>query len=143
MAFVQRLGAGEQALRPLAERLGVGARVHFLPQLTQDELVEVYNGASALLHPSFYEGFGNPLAEAMACGCPVVTSCLSAMPEVTGGAALTADPHDVSSFTLGLRRIFEEPELAPDLRRRGLVRAAALNWHAFAEQNLAIYRELL
>jgi glycosyltransferase involved in cell wall biosynthesis len=143
MAFVQRLGRGDRALLPLAAQLGLEGRVHFLPRLSQEQLVAGYNGATALLHPSFYEGFGNPLAEAMACGCPVVTSNVSAMPEVTAGAALLGDPGDFMSFAYALRRVFEDSGLAGDLRRRGLARAAELSWSRFAAQNLAVYRELL
>ncbi len=143
LAFVQRMGPGERALLPLARRLGIAERVHFLPRLQEQELVALYNGALALLHPSFYEGFGNPLAEAMACGCPVVTSNASAMPEVTGGAALLADPCDAGSFVPALRRIADEPALADRMRELGLARAHELDWRGFAAANLAIYRELL
>ena len=141
--FVQRRGEGERLLRPQAEALGLSGRVHFLSGLGRAELVALYNRALLLSHPSLYEGFGNPLAEAMACGCPVVTSAVSAMPEVTGGAALLADPLDAASVAQALRRVAGEPGLADRLRRRGLERAQSLSWRRFAETNLAIYRELL
>jgi len=141
--FVQRRGAGESALMPIAKALGVAERVHFLPQLSEDELVALYNDALVLLHPSLREGFGNPLAEAMACGLPVVTSNVSAMPEVTGGAALVAAPDDIATIAASLRRIADDPRLALDLRQRGLERAAELDWRNFALANIAVYRELL
>ena len=87
--FVQRQGAGAAALLDRAAALGLAGRVQVLTTIDRDELVALYGHALALCHPSLIEGFGNPLAEAMACGCPVVTSNVSAMPEVTGGAALT------------------------------------------------------
>jgi glycosyltransferase involved in cell wall biosynthesis len=96
-----------------------------------------------LLHPSFIEGFGNPVAEAMACGCPVVTSNCSAMPEVAGGAALLVDPHDPASIAAALRRVTQDPALAAELRQLGLARAARLDWRAFAAANLALYRKVL
>ena len=143
LIFVQRQGAGSDTLGPRAAALGVADRVRFQPPLDRAALVRLYGGAVALCHPSLMEGFGNPLAEAMACGCPVVTSDCSAMPEVTGGAALLVDPTDVDAIAVALRRIATDPVLAADLRARGLERARALSWRAFAAANVALYRELL
>ena len=89
---VQRRNAGNAELQKLANELGVAERVHFTGAVSFPTLLQLYSGASALLHPSFCEGFGNPVAEAMACGCPVITSNLSAMPEVTGGAGFLVNP---------------------------------------------------
>lgn len=141
--FVQRQGAGAAALLDRAATLGLSGRVQVLPAIGQEALVALYGHALALCHPSLMEGFGNPLAEAMACGCPVVTSDVSAMPEVTGGAALLASPHDVSAIAAALRRIADEPGLSATLRACGLARAAHLSWRAFAAANVAIYREML
>lgn len=141
--FVQRQGAGAAALQARAAALGIGDRVYVVAAITRAELIDLYGHALALCHPSLYEGFGNPLAEAMACGCPVVTSDVSAMPEVTGGAALLASPHDPPQIAAQLRRIADQPGLATDLRERGLQRAGSLTWQAFAKANLALYRELL
>lgn len=143
LVLVRRRGDTGPALERLAEALGLGGRVHFLETITRAALVQLYCGAEALLHPSFSEGFGNPVAEAMACGCPVVTSDCSAMPEVAGGAALLADPHDPAAIAAALRRVIEAPSLAADLRARGLRRAAELDWRAFAAANLALYRRVL
>lgn len=143
LVFLQRQGAGAGALGRRAAALGLGERVRFLPPQDRAALVRLYGGATALIHPSLMEGFGNPLAEAMACGCPVVTSDRSAMPEVTGGAALLVDPLDPDTIAAAMRRVATEPALAADLRARGLARARQLSWRAFAEANIAIYRELL
>jgi glycosyltransferase involved in cell wall biosynthesis len=143
LALVQRLGPGARVLRSVAHELGLGERVHFLASVPFEDLVALMNGAVALCHPSLYEGFGNPPAEAMACGCPVVTSNRSSMPEVAGGAALLVDPEDVDSIAEGLRRVALEAGLAETLRRKGLARAGELSWKAFARSNLDIYREIL
>lgn len=143
LVFLQRQGAGSALLGPRAEALRLGGRVRFLPPVDRDGLIALYSGATALAHPSLMEGFGNPLAEAMACGCPVVTSDRSAMPEVTGGAALLVEPTDVDAIAAALLRVATQPALAAELRARGLARAAQLSWRAFAEANVAIYRELL
>jgi glycosyltransferase involved in cell wall biosynthesis len=143
LVLVRRRGETGPALERLAHGLGLGGRVHFLQPVSRAALVQLYSGAAMLLHPSFIEGFGNPVAEAMACGCPVVTSDRSAMPEVAGGAALLADPHDSGAIAAALRRVTDEPGLAADLRARGLARAAELDWRAFAAANLALYRRVL
>lgn len=143
LVLVRRRGDTGPALERLAQELGIGGRVHFLETVDRPALVRLYGGAEALLHPSLCEGFGNPVAEAMACGCPVVTSNVSAMPEVAGGAALLADPRDTGALAAALRRVVEDPALAADLRARGLQRAAELDWRAFAAANLALYRRVL
>ena len=143
LVLVRRRGDTGPALERLADRLGLAGRVHFLETVARAELVQLYSGAAMLLHPSFIEGFGNPVAEAMACGCPVVTSDCSAMPEVAGGAALLAHPHDPGAIAAALRRVADDPALAADLRARGLARAAELDWRGFAAANLALYRRVL
>jgi len=143
LVFVQRQGAGQDLLAERAHQLGLAERVRFLRALDRDTLVALYSHAAALVHPSFHEGFGNPLAEAMACGCPVVTSRLSAMPEVTGGAALVVDPADAGAIGEALRRIVDDPSVAAEMRERALARALSLRWEDFAAANLAIYRRVL
>jgi alpha-1,3-rhamnosyl/mannosyltransferase len=143
LVLVQRLGKGGDRLIAQARALGIEARVKFLCGLTRDELIGLYGSASALLHPSYCEGFGNPLAEAMACGCPVITSNCSAMPEVTRDAALTADPRDPIAMGENLRRVVDDHNLAATMSTRGQARAKELSWRRFAEANLAIYRDIL
>lgn len=144
LEFMQRQASGAAApLLAQAAALGLAARVRVLEPVPRDELVALYGGAAALLHPSLCEGFGNPLAEAMACGCPIVTSDRSAMPEVTGGAALLADPNDTGAVAAALARVLDEPDTAAAMRERGLARARELTWRSFAQATLAVYRSVL
>jgi len=143
MAFVQRLGPGGRVLGPLARNLGLERRVHFLSGVSVEDLVALYNGALVLCHPSLYEGYGNAPAEALACGCPVVTSNLSSMPEVSGDAALLVDPRSVPEIADALSKAAFDEDLRARLRERGLARAKELTWEAFARANLEIYREIL
>jgi glycosyltransferase involved in cell wall biosynthesis len=143
LGLVQRLGPGQQALEPIAKSLGVADRVHFLSGVPFPELVALYNGALCLCHPSLMEGFGNPPSEALGCGCPIVTSNRSSMPQVSGDAGLYVDPESVDSIASALRRVAYEPGLAEGMRARGLRRAKELSWRAFAEANVEIYRETL
>ncbi len=142
LVLVQRRSAGA-ALEPLVRQLGLTGRVHRLTTVSRDELIGLYSAAVALLHPSLCEGFGNPLAEAMACGCPVVTSQISAMPEVTGDAALLVDPRDTAAIAAALCRVAHDPHCAARMRIAGLERARSLQWGDFARANLAVYRSVL
>ncbi len=101
------------------------------------DMPAVYCSAGALIFPSYYESFGIPLVEAMACGCPVITSTAPACPEVVGDAALLVDPDDVGGLSTAMRRVLCEPGLVDDLRTRGLARAQHFSWHQSARRLLA------
>jgi glycosyltransferase involved in cell wall biosynthesis len=143
LVLVQRQGPSSAALLKLSRKLGIGDRVRFTGPVERVELIQLYSSAAFLLHPSLCEGFGNPVLEAMACGCPVITSSISAMPEVAGGAALLADPHDTDDLARQIIEVLGDDGLAQDLRRRGHARAKEMRWERFAEANLSIYRRVL
>ncbi|MFN0152885.1 MAG: glycosyltransferase family 4 protein [Gaiella sp.] len=103
------------------------------------ELVELFRGASCLVYPSLYEGFGLPVLEAMALGVPVVTSRGGATEEVAGGAAVLVDPHDVESIAAGIAEALERRE---ELVARGLERAPTFTWDAAAGAVVELWREL-
>jgi glycosyltransferase involved in cell wall biosynthesis len=108
-------------------------------RVSRDELVELYRGASALVFPSLYEGFGMPVLEAMACGCPVACSNATSLPEVAGGAARLFDPLDVDEIAAAVAGVLDEPE---PWVARGLERATRFTWDACARAHEAVYREL-
>ena len=110
------------------EAQGVRPRVEFLGGVDEDKLPNLYRGAEALIFPSLYEGFGLPIVEAMACGTPVLTSNITAMPETAGGAALLVDPRDVEQIARGTEQIVSLRDLRQDLRTKGLKRAAQFSW---------------
>lgn len=121
---------------------GIENEVIFTGFVADDDLPYLYNGASVFAFPSLYEGFGLPPLEAMACGCPVVTSNTSSLPEVVGDAGLMVDPNRPEELAEAMWRILEESELRAELRERGLKRAAEFSWRRCAEETLAVYREL-
>ena len=106
----------------------------------QEDLPALYSGAAAFAYPSFGEGFGLPVAEAMACGAPVVASSAPAVPEVTGGAALLVAPTDVAGLAAALARVVTDTTLAGELRAKGLSRARELTWDAAVALAADAYR---
>ena len=141
-ALVHRFG-DPTPLRELARELGVSDRYLLLGSPPDDDLVMLLNGASGLPFCSTVEGFGLPILEAMACGCPVITSSTSCMPEVAGDAALFADPYDVPDIAAAMRRLVAEPSLRGELRARGLQRASGFTWERAARSTLEVYDECL
>ncbi|MDQ3222959.1 MAG: glycosyltransferase family 4 protein [Gemmatimonadota bacterium] len=97
-----------------------------------EDMPAIYTMARALVFPSRYESFGLPIVEAMACGCPVITSNTSACPEVAGDAAVLVDPDDVEGLASAMERVSFDAPLAEELRQRGLRRAATFSWAASA-----------
>ena len=107
---------------------GLQGKVFITGILSSSDLASYYRGAVALLFPSLYEGFGLPALEAMACGTVVLSSAVTAIPEVTGDAALIIEPREVDSIADGIKRLTVDDELRNDLRRRGLERAGLFSW---------------
>jgi glycosyltransferase involved in cell wall biosynthesis len=106
------------------------------------DLPALYTAASAFAYPSFYEGFGLPVLEAMACGTPVVTSSVSSLPEVAGTAALFADPHDHAALASALQTLLNNQNLRTELSIRGLQRARSFTWEQTARKTLALYSRI-
>jgi glycosyltransferase involved in cell wall biosynthesis len=104
------------------------------------ELAGLYRAASVFCYPSFWEGFGLPILEAMAHGAPVVTSRGGATEEIAGDAAVLVDPHDPSAIAAGIRAALER---GPELALAGRERAAGFTWEATAASTLAAYREVM
>jgi len=110
----------------------------WLGRVSDERLAELYRGARCLVYPSLYEGFGLPVAEAMACGTPVVTGAGGATEETAGGAAVLVNPLDPSSIAAGIE---EAGRRRDELVRLGLERARAFSWEDAARATVDVYRE--
>lgn len=123
------VGAWGWLYEPIKERLGrLGDRVHHIDGLDSADLPAVYNLARVLAHPAWYEGFGFPPLEAMACGTPVVVSDRSSLPELVGDAGLVVPADDPEAWRKALEKVINDSDLAADMKRRGILRAAQFSW---------------
>lgn len=133
----------ERELQPIAE-LGLKDRVKYVGYVPDEDLAALYSAAECLALPSWYEGFGIPIVEAMACGCPVVTSSgRHAAPEVAGGAAVLVNPADPAAIAAGLARVLDDPVLRRDLIAKGLVRGPQFDWDTTGRLTAQVIRSLL
>jgi glycosyltransferase involved in cell wall biosynthesis len=121
-------GAPTAELTGCIKRFHITERVYFAGAVPETKLPALYRGAEALVFPSLYEGFGLPVLEAMACGTPVVTANVTAMPEVAGGAALLVDPTSVVQISAAMVRIVSDTALRQRLRQKGVARASQFSW---------------
>jgi glycosyltransferase involved in cell wall biosynthesis len=122
---------------------GLKDRIFWFDFLPEASLAAMYEGAAVFLYPSLYEGFGIPVLEAMASGCPVISSTTSSIPEIAGDAALLVDPNDKTAVAEALVNVLQDGPLRHSLISKGFQRAARFSWRRHAEETLEIYRKVL
>lgn len=133
--------SGSEAVRArVAAGRVPGERILMTGYLDEADLVRLFRGAAAVVYPSLAEGFGLPVLEAMACGIPTITSCVSSMREVGADAALLVDPTDTAAIAAAMRRVLAEPGLRMQLAAAGLRRAEEMTWRKSAERLLEVFR---
>ena len=124
-------------------QLGLADAVRFLGYVPVEDLPTLYGLARVLVYPSLWEGFGMPVLEAMACGCPVVTSNVSSLPEVAGDAAMLVDPRSTDDVARGIAAVWCDEALRRRLAVRGLARAAQFSWERAARATATVYAAAL
>lgn len=124
---------------PIVHEAVANGDARLLLRPSRPDLIALYSMADAFVFPSWIEGFGIPVLEAMTCGAPVIASNRGSIPEVAGDAALLADPRDVISFAQHIAMVLQDREEAPRLRERGFKQAAQFSWRKTARQILASY----
>ncbi len=112
-------------------------------KVSEEELISLYHRAMAFLFPSLHEGFGFPLLEAMACGCPLLTSNVTSCPEIAGDAAVLVEPRSVQSIAEGIWKLVENPALRISLQQCGLERVKLFTWKKSAEAHLKVFQQKL
>jgi glycosyltransferase involved in cell wall biosynthesis len=122
---------------------GVSDRIRFFGFVSDDDLLQLYNACDLFVFPSFYEGFGLPALEAMACGRAVACSHTSALPEVVDGAAILFDPYAIDEIVRALADLLLDRELRARTERLGLQRAAHFSWQKTAERTLEVFHQVL
>ena len=133
---------GANGPRHEAETLGIADRFRFIEYVPGEELPLLYNAAELFVFPSFYEGFGLPPVEALACGCPVVSSRAGSLPEVLGDAARYFDPGNAEEMADALACAAREGRTR-DARDRGLARALGFSWDKAAQETVRLYERIL
>ncbi len=140
LVLVQRRKARD-GLVQLANRLHVADRIVWLDTVGCEDLVTLIQAAGGLIQPSIYEGFGLPVLEAMACGCPVVASDIAPLREITASAAVLFPAGDLEALATALRDFVKSPGLRRSLGEQGLSRAQDFSWDHCARETLKVYRD--
>ena len=131
----------QEIMRKL-DSLRIDQAVIFVEYVSELDLAYYYSSAALLAYPSLYEGFGFPPLEAMACGCPVVTSDTSSLPEVVGEAGIMFNPYDTDSLVEAMRKVLTDSELRDDMVRKGLEQAKKFSWEKAARETQEVYNKV-
>ena len=130
-------------LKLLVKQLDLEINIRFIGYVPIDLMPALYREAEVFIFPSLYEGFGIPLLEAMACGCPVITSNTSSMPEVCGDAALYFDPLDRDALKKRIMNLTEDRKLWNEMRKRGLEQVKKFSWQRTAQQLKSVIENII
>jgi glycosyltransferase involved in cell wall biosynthesis len=125
-----------------ADRSALGRDILFTGYVPEPDLVGLYSGAICFVYPSYFEGFGLPVVEAMQCGVPVIAGNRTSLPEIVGDAGLLFDPFDTSALVKALTQVINDSGCRAALRIKGLERAKDFNWRKTAQLTLNAYQRL-
>ncbi len=140
LVIVGKVGWKYHSIFRVVEELELQKYVVFTGYVPREDLPKFYNSADIFVYPSIYEGFGLPPLEAMACGCPVVTTNVSSLPEVVGDAGIKVNPYDVGGLAKAIYDVITDEGLKTTLSKKGLSRAKKFSWEKTARKTLKIYK---
>ncbi|MEW6696504.1 MAG: glycosyltransferase family 4 protein [Bacillota bacterium] len=129
-------------IKDIIEELKIVEDMIFTGYVSDQDLKGLYSLADIFVYPSFYEGFGLPVLEAMTCGTPVITSNVSCLPEIAGNGAVFVNPQDVEEISLAINRLLEDNSLRGFYKEKGLMRSLDFSWDKCAKETLQIYKSL-
>jgi len=141
-ALLLRVGERTTRVGKLIRTLGLSGKVLYR-RASESEIAYYYNAADLLVHPAYYEGFGNPPLEAMASGLPVIAGNKSSIPEIVGDAGVLLDPFDVDGFAYWMREALINEDLKARLSEKGYERSLNFSWEKCAKETLEVYREVV
>jgi len=126
----------------LIKKLGLEERILRLGWVSEEDLVKIYNLAIVYCQPSFYEGFGLPVLEAMACGCPTVVAKTSSLPEICEEAAIMVNPENIDDIAKGLDKVIGDQKICDTIIKKGLDQAKKFSWEKTAKETINVYRKV-
>jgi len=129
-------------LKKLTRELNLADKVLFIDYVSQEDLPYFYSAAKCLVYPSLYEGFGLPPLEAMACGCPVITSNTSSLPEVVGDAGVMINPYSIEEIAKAIDMVLSNENLRKEMIEKGLKQAQEFSWRKTAEEIYKVIKEI-
>lgn len=129
-------------LRRIVQSVRDTTGIRYLGYVPEEDMPGLTAGAMAFVYPSLYEGFGIPVGQALAAGCPVITSNVSSLPEITGGAAVLIDPRSELDLRRALRDVRDSARLREELRSAGIARSAGFSWKASAEMSMRFFSDI-
>ncbi len=130
-----------ESLVMFIKKLNLEKEVIFTGFIPLCDIPKIYSAADLFVFPSFYEGFGLPPLEAMACGCPVITSNVTSLPEVVGDAGILIDPFDIDSLTKAMYKVLINEDIKRNMIKKGLERAKMFNWERTAKETIQVYEQ--
>ena len=130
-------------IKILIEKLEIKDRVVMMKDLIMFDLVTLYNQALCYIQPSFYEGFGLPVLEAMACGCPVISSNQSSLPEICGQAAAMFDPYKQGELEKIITKLLKSQKTRDELSVKGIEQAKKFSWEKTTKETIKVYQQVL
>lgn len=136
-------GQANLQIQKIIAELGLEEKVIWFGYVDDEDMPAIYNGADLFVLPSYYEGFGLPVLEAMACGTPLIASNVTSIPEVVGDAGILVSPTDVEELTRSMAALLKDQELRNTLIKKGLERSKTFSWEKCARETLEVYNELL
>ena len=143
LVIIGARGFGFKQINELVIELKLSDEVIFTGYIPDEDLVKFYNAADLFVFPSLYEGFGLPPLEAMACGCPVIVSNTSSLPEVVGNAGILIDPHDFDALAEEMYQILTNNDLKQNLSKKSVTRAKLFSWEKTARETWKVYEKVL
>ncbi len=142
LVIVGKKGWMYESIFALIKKLNIEEEIIFTGYVPDEELPYLYSAATCFVYPSFYEGFGIPVIEAMACGCPVITSRNSSLQEIAGAAAILIDPYNVGSIKKAIESCVMDKGYCEKMVQRGFVQAKKFQWASMAKETRALYTSI-